>query len=150
MAEARAAVAALEQDTGARVDPFRAYSVKLSIDGVNEGHFTRCSAPDVGPRPPDAQARCALPPEALGDLTLRHGVTRSSELWRWFLASMNGAPLRKNVSVLLLASDGRTERRRWDLGEAWPKTWRASPLDELGQQIAIDSLTLVFGAISRG
>lgn len=154
MAEAEAPEAAsVEQDarTRARVlaDPFRAYNLKLRIDGVNEGHFTQCSGLEVEALVPHARARG---PEggAARELTLRHGVSQSAALWSWFLASMNGVPRRREVSVLLLDVDEATERLRWTLTQAWPKKWRAAPLDALGKRIAIDSLTLVFESLTRG
>lgn len=162
MAEAKAPEAAPSaQEAGAQpgalADPFRAYNFKLLIDGVNEGHFTRCTGLEVEVTAPHSREGGAGPvvrrlagPVTHGDMTLRHGVTQSPELWNWFLASMNGVPRRRNVSVLLLDMDGVTEKLRWNLNEAWPKKWRAAPLDALGQQIAVDSLTLVFESITRG
>ncbi|MCK8498490.1 phage tail protein [Myxococcus fulvus] len=150
MADAKATgVAPSRQGAGTRVDPFRAYNFKLLIDGVNEGHFTQCTDLEVEVITPHPRERLAGP-VMHGDLTLRYGVTQSPELWNWFLASMNGGPSRKNVSVLLFDGDGMTQKLRWDLNEAWPKKWRAAPLDVLGQQIAVDSLTLVFESITRG
>ncbi|MBZ4419325.1 phage tail protein [Myxococcus sp. RHSTA-1-4] len=150
-----------EQEAGAQpgalVDPFRAYNFKLLIDGVSEGHFTQCTGLQVKVSALHFREGGAGPvvrrlpgPVSYGDVTLRYGLTSSPELWAWFLASVNGVPQRKNVSVLMLDIDGVTERLRWNLNEAWPTEWKAHPLDALGQQIAIDSLTLVFESISRG
>jgi len=149
MAEAKASAATPLAPVGcARRDASRAYHFKLLVDGVDEGDFTRCA--DLEREVSDSPGIGGLAGAAThGDMTLSHGVTRSAELWHWFVASMNGMPLRKRVSVLLLDPDGMTQKLRWNLNEAWPKTWRAAPLDALGQRIAIDSLTLVFESISR-
>ncbi|MCE9673645.1 phage tail protein [Myxococcus stipitatus] len=149
MAEATASAATPLESVGcARRDASRAYHFKLLIDGVDEGDFTRCTDLELEASDPSGgEGLAGAVPQ--GDMTLSHGVTRSPELWQWFVASMNGMPLRKNVSVLLLDPDGMTQKLRWNLNEAWPKKWRAAPLDALGQRIAIDSLTLVFESISR-
>ncbi|WP_342376305.1 phage tail protein [Myxococcus stipitatus] len=154
MAEAEAPEAASrEQESRSRArvlaDPFRAYPFKLRIDGAIEGHFTQCSGLEGEVLGPRARTR-GSPSATAGDMTLRQGVSQSPALWSWFLASMNGVPRCRGVSVLLLDMDGVTERMRWTLDEAWPKKWRAAPLDALGRRIAIDSLTLVFESLRRG
>ncbi|QSQ13006.1 phage tail protein [Myxococcus landrumensis] len=154
MAEAEAPEAASrEQDSRARArvlaDPFRAYPFKLRIDGIIEGHFTQCSGLEVEALGPLLRAR-GSESVPMVDMTLRHGVSQSPALWSWFLASMNGVSRCRDVSVLLLDGDGVTERLRWTLNVAWPKKWRAAPLDALGKRIAIDSLTLIFESLTRG
>src|SRR3712207_2453125 len=113
MAEAQAPEAAPpEQEPGAQpgalADPFRAYNFKLLIDGVNEGHFTHCTGLQVKVSALHFREAGAGPvvrrlpgPVSYGDVTLRYGLTTSPELWNWFLASVSGVPLRKNVSVLM-------------------------------------------------
>jgi phage tail-like protein len=143
--------------TAARVDPYRTFNFKLQIQGVTEGHFTECS-------PLSARVE-AIPYREGGDVrlvrqlagpveyepvTLRYGLTASSELWNWFQESVSGMPRRQNVSVLLLGPDGVAEVLRWDLESAWPSAWRGAPLDARGREVAIESLTLVFETLTRG
>lgn len=141
---------------GARTDPFRGYDFKLEIQGVTAGHFTECSG--LGIRVDAIRHRDAggtgvvhrIPGQVdYGDVTLRHGLTQSHELFDWFMAAVEGSPQRKNVSILMLDSAGMNEVLRWDLINAWPSAWRGAPLDALGQQIAIESITLVFESLRR-
>lgn len=140
-----------------RADPFRAYNFKLQIQGVVEGHFTQCS--------PLGARVVAIPHRAGGDgrvvrqlagpveydpVTLRYGLTQSADLWKWFQESLRGVPHKQNVSILLLGADGVEEVMRWDLEAAWPCEWKGAPLDALGRELAIESLTLVFEGLSRG
>ncbi|MFP2932799.1 phage tail protein [Pyxidicoccus sp. 3LG] len=162
MAEAKAPEApAPEQDASAQpgvpVDPFRGYNFKLLIDGVNEGHFLFCSELHVKVAALRYREGGAGPvvrrlpgPVSHGDVVLRCGFTQSPELWAWFSASADGRPQRKNVSILMLDIDGVTERLRWNLNECWPSEWKVHPLDALGQEIAIASLTLTYESLSRG
>jgi phage tail-like protein len=145
------------QGSEARVDPLRAYNFKLDINGVNEGHFTECLGLEVEVKALRYREGGAGPvvrrlagPVSYGDVTLRYGLTTSRELWSWFMASVNGTPSRKNVSILMMGPDGVTEVLRWNLVDAWPSAWRGAPLDALGEMVAIESLTLVFEALDRG
>jgi phage tail-like protein len=142
---------------GALVDPFRAYNFKLLIDGVTEGHFTQCSGlrakVDVIPYREGGGGtvvRKLAGPINLGQLTLHYGFTSSPELWNWFLASMSGQPQRKNVSVLMLGTDGMTEMLRYNLLEAWPCDWEVAAFDALSNQIALARVVLTFESINRG
>ena len=140
--------------TGGWVDPFRAYNFKLMIQGVTAGHFTECTG--LGIRVEAIRYREAgstgvvhrIPGRVeYGDVTLSYGLTQSHELFDWFLTAVNGTPQRKNVSILMMDSGGVAEVMRWDLINAWPSAWRGAPLDALGQEIAIESITLVFESL---
>jgi len=149
-----------DQPSGAQpgtfVDPFRAYNFKLVIQGVTEGHFTECIGLGIKVQAikyregGTSQVVHVIPgPVEYGDVTLRYGLSVSRELWEWFESAVQGRVERKNVSILMLDSDGVAEVLRWDLINAWPSEWRGAPLDALGTQIAIEDLTLVFETLLR-
>jgi phage tail-like protein len=138
------------------VDPYRAYNFKLLIEGVTEAHFTQCSGPGVKVEAikyreaGNNQVVRRIPGQVdYGDITLRYGLTSSRDLWDWFLTAVNGNVERKNISIVMLASDGATEVLRWNLVDSWPSEWRGAPLDALSQEVAIESLTLVFESMDR-
>jgi phage tail-like protein len=142
--------------TGTARDPYRAYNFKLVIQGVTAGHFTECSglaAKVEAIRYREAGAaqvvRRVPGPVEYADVTLRYGLSDSRELWDWFTTALRGTVDRKNVSILVLASDGGTEVLRWDLVNAWPSEWRGAPLDALSREVAIESVTLVFETLDR-
>lgn len=140
---------------GTWVDPYRAYNFKLVIQGVTEGHFVECSGLRVRVEPIRYQEGGSttvhqIPgPVDHGDVTLRYGLTPSRELWDWFMAGLEGRVDRRNVSILMLSSDGGAEVMRWDLINAWPSEWRGAPLDALAREVAIESMTLVFESVAR-
>jgi phage tail-like protein len=142
---------------GGRVDPFRSYNFKLEIQGVTQGHFTECSQMGVRVQPikyregGTSQIVHVLPgPVEYADVTLRYGLTSSSELWDWFMTVVSGKVERKNVSILLLDADGITETVRWNLINAWPSAWQGTLLDAMSHEAAIEELTLVFETLERG
>jgi len=138
-------------------DPYRSYNFKLVIQGVTEGHFTQCSDLSIKIEAiryregGQSQIVHRIPGQVeYGDITLRYGLTSSTELWNWLMTGVKGNVERKNVSIVMLESDGVAEVLRWDLVNAWVAEWRGAPLDALGRQLAIESITLVFETLDRG
>ena len=144
-------------NAGGWVDPYRAYNFKLSIAGFTAGHFTECT--NIGAKVHVLRYRqggtqqvihCLPGPVEYADITLRYGLTHSVELWNWFMSAVKGKVERKHASIVLMDSDGVTEVVRWDLINAWPSEWRGAPLDAMGREVAIESMTLVFETLNRG
>lgn len=137
-------------------DPYRAFNFKLDIGGLTEGHFTECSGLGVKVTPikyreaGNNQVVRHIPgPVDYAAVTLRYGLTSSRVLWDWMLTAIQGRVDRKNVSIILLDSQGSSEVMRWNLIDAWPSEWMGAPLDALNHEIAIESLTLVFDSMDR-
>ena len=143
--------------TGSPVDPYRAYNFKLEIQGVTQGHFTEVSEMEMTVNSIKYregginQVVHMLPgPVDYAEVTLRYGLTASTELWDWFMTVVKGKVQRKNVSILLLDSDGTTEKMRWNLIRAWPCKWKGTPLNALGQAAAIEEMTICYEQLERG
>ena len=143
--------------TGAWTDPYRAYNFKLEIQGVTEGHFTECSGLGVKVdvisyrEGGNSQVIHRLPGQvSYADVTLRYGLTNSRQLWEWFLTSMRGKVERRNISIVLVDSDGVTEAMRWNLINAWVSEWRGAVLNASTHEVAIEAVTIVFETLERG
>ncbi len=143
--------------TGNRTDPYRAYNFKLSFQpSLTEAHFTECSGLRIKV-PAIAYAEGGNMGEVIrlpgqvqyGDITLRYGLTDSSDMWNWMMDLVEGTVSRRNASIILLDNDGSTPKMQWNLINAWPTEWRGAPLDALCQEVAIESLTLVFEKLKR-
>jgi phage tail-like protein len=140
---------------GARVDPYRAYTFKLIIQGVVAGHFVECTGLGakvhaIRYQEGGSQTVYRIPgPVEYSDVTLRYGLTTSADLWAWFMKSIRGPVERRNVSVLVLDPDANQEVMRWNLIDAWPSEWRGASLDALTREIAVESVTLVYESLER-
>ena len=141
---------------GTYVDPYAAYNFQIEIGNEVVGYFTECSG--LGARVEAVQWREGgsgrwvhqLPGRLeYADVTLRYGLTASRDLWDWFTQLMQGEAERKNVSIILLDNQSQAVER-WNLFQAWPKQWQGTPLDALGQEVAVESVTLVFEYLERG
>ncbi len=142
--------------TGQWSDPYTSFHFAIDINGVTEGRFVECS--NLGVEVEAIMYREAganqivhrLPGRVeYADLTLRYGMTGSIQLWQWMQSSIAGTVERRNVSVVMYGHDGATEVMRWNLLNAWPRSWRGTQLDALGNQVAIESLILVFEEFER-
>jgi phage tail-like protein len=128
----------------------------MEVQGVTEGHFTEVSGLEARVVPisyreaGNSQVVHYVPGRTeYGAIVFRYGLTRSRELYDWFMSGVRGRVQRKNISVVLLDSDGTTEVMRWNLVNAWVTQWRGAALDAQSQEVAIESLTLVCETLDR-
>jgi phage tail-like protein len=133
------------------VDPYRAYNFKLVVQGVVQGHFTRVDGlgmkiDRILYRAGGENSTVRVIPGRVeySVVTVRFGLTDSTELLRWLFAATAGRVERRNVSLAMLDDAGAVEVRRWNLIDAWPCEWYGAPLDALGKELAIESLSLAY------
>lgn len=136
---------------GVVVDPYRAYNFKLVVQGVVQGHFTRVDG--LGMKIDRILYRAGgenstvrvIPGQVeYSVVSVRFGLTSSTELLRWLFAAADGRVDRRNVSLAMLDDSGSAEVRRWNLIGAWPCEWYGAPLDALGKELAIETLALAY------
>lgn len=137
-------------------DIYRAYNFVLDIQGVQLGCFAEVSGLMIAVETIEyregggAPAVRKLPGRLrVGDVTLKWGMTESRELWDWLMATAAGTFERRDVSVILLKPDGQQEETRWNLYNTYPSSWRGAPLDAMGNQVAIETLTLAVERLER-
>ena len=141
---------------GNLVDPLRRYNFNLLINNVTSGHFVEVTGLDVlvdkilYREAGNNQIVRAIPGRVTySSVTLRYGLTSSSELWEWLMTAVNGQVNRRNVSIVMLDSSGSTEILRWNLLNAWPEQWHGAPLDALSRELAIETLVLAHDGLER-
>jgi phage tail-like protein len=138
------------------VDAVRAYNFNLIINNVNSGHFVAASGFDVlvdkilyreaGLN----QIVRAIPGRVTySSVTLRYGLTTTTELWDWLMSAVNGQVSRRNVTIAMLDSTGSNTVLRWKLANAWPEQWHGAPLDALSRELAIETLVLAHDGLTR-
>ena len=142
---------------GVFAEPFRDYNFKLLfIPDIPDGHFAQCSG--IGVKVDsipyreggDHQVVHQLPGKVeYAPVTLRYGLTKSPELFKWVMTAVNGAVQRRTVHIVMLNPQGAEEQLRWTLHDAWPSAWHGSPLDAMSSLVAIESLELVYETLER-
>jgi phage tail-like protein len=131
-----------------RVDPYLNFRFLVEIAGIQQASFMECTGlgshievveyregGDV------ASVRKLAGRVSYPDIVLKWGVTDSQELYKWHLQAIQGQVQRKNGSVVLLDAQGN-EKLRWNFSNAWPSKWDGPTLNAMGNDVAIESLTL--------
>ncbi len=133
---------------GQRTDPYRSYNFLVEIDGIIQAGFQECSGVDTSTDPIDYRegtdpnhVRKLTGLNKFTAITLKRGITDSSELWQWRLTVMQGAAQRRNGSIVLLDDTG-TERLRWNFFQAWPSKWTGPSFNATGNTVAVETLEL--------
>ena len=83
-------------------------------------------------------------PVSYGQLTLKRGMTKSFDLWKWFHDTVDEPRLRADADVVLLAADGTTEQVRFRLERCLPVKLKAPALNAKDGQIAIEELQIAY------
>lgn len=139
----------------ADADIYRNYNFILDIGEGPVGYFTEVSGLSVDIEAIDYREGGAGPAvrklagrASYGDITLKWGLSASRELWDWMMTAAAGTVERRHISIIL-TSPGGAEQTRWNLTNAWPRGWRGADLDALGNEAAVESLTLVCEGLER-
>jgi phage tail-like protein len=140
--------------TGQRIDPYRSFNFLVELEGIAQASFTDCSGlastteiietREGG----DNTTMRKLPGKtSFADITLKWGLTNSTELWDWRQQIVDGIVVRKNGSIVVLHN--RTEVVRWNFVNAWPTKWEGPTFSGKGNDIAIDTLVLANEGVTR-
>jgi phage tail-like protein len=148
-------------------DPYRKFRFRVEIDGVTQAGFSECSFADSstemveyreGNEPPVFRKLSGL--TKFGNITLKWGITDSTELYDWRQQIINtgagngkGAGLdeygnRKNVSIVLVDEAGN-DKARWDIIRAWPMKYDPTDFDAKGNDVAIETLEICHEGFQR-
>lgn len=140
--------------TGQRIDPYRSFNFLVELEGIAQASFTDCSGlastteiietREGG----DNTTMRKLPGKtSFGDITLKWGLTNSSELWDWRQQIVDGIVVRKNGSIVVRHNN--VEVVRWNFVNAWPTKWEGPTFSGKANDIAIDTLVLANEGVTR-
>jgi phage tail-like protein len=82
----------------------------------------------------------------VSNITLKRGMTRSNELYKWYTQVCLGVIQRRHVSVLMYDSKG-VEVRRWDFIDAYPVKWVGPQFAANGAVSAVETLELAHAGL---
>ncbi len=141
--------------TGNRVDPYMNYNFLVEIDGITRAAFKECSgldsttdAVDFREGGQNSVVRKLPGKTTHSDISLKWGMTDSDELYKWRKTVVDGKTERKNGSIVLLDAQGN-EKLRWNFVNAWPSKWEGPSFDATGNDVALETLTLVHEGLDR-
>jgi len=107
--------------------------VKTIREGGNNGRQIRLSGP-----------------LAFGQLVLKRGMTRDTDLWDWFQDSFNDPSLRAHTEVVMFAGDAGTftPTKRFILEGCVPVKLKAPALNAKDGMIAIEEMQIAYESLT--
>jgi phage tail-like protein len=84
-----------------------------------------------------------------GQLVLKRGMTRDTDLWDWFVDACNDPSLRAKAEVVLFSSEAGAfeERARFILTGCVPVKLKAPPLNAKDGMVAIEELQIAYESL---
>lgn len=138
----------------ARKDPYKNFNFLVEISGVTSAAFSEvtglssevdCIEYREGG---DLTVRKLPGLRKFGNIVLKRGVTKSTELQDWHKNILNGVSDRRDGLIILLDED-MTPAVRWKFFNAFPRKWEGPDLKADGTEVAIESLELCCERIER-
>lgn len=137
-----------------RKDPIRNFRYKVSVGGAEAG-FNEVSGFEVSIETTEyREGNSPTTPFKLPGLTkytnitLKHGVTDSMDLYNWIKDCTEGKIERKVVSITALGETGNA-LATWEITEAFPVKYTAPSFNALGKDVAIESMELAHEGLKR-
>jgi len=138
----------------ARNDPYKNFKFRIEIGGITSAGFSECTGLSTEVdcieyrEGADFFSRKLPGRTKYGNITLKRGVTKSSELQDWHKNVLNGNVDRRD-GVIVLLDDDMTDVVRWRFIDAFPRKWEGPDFNAKGNEVAIESLELCCERIER-
>jgi len=141
--------------TGQRKDPYRNFRFRVEIDGLQQAGFTDVSGfdstVDVVEYREGNEATTMRKLSGLtkyGNISLKWGLTDSTEIYDWYIEVTKGNVQRKNISIVLVDETG-SDKSRWNFINAWPSKYDAPDFSAKSSEVGIESLDIVHEGMIR-
>lgn len=138
-----------------RKDPYSGFNFLVEIDGITQAGFQEVSGLDATTASLDYRegsdpnhTRKLIGMNSYSAISLKRGITDSDELWRWRKTVIDGAPERKNGSIILRDERGE-EKIRWNFSEAWPSKWTGPALNAGSAAVAVETLEITHEELKK-
>jgi phage tail-like protein len=141
----------------ARKDPLRNFRFRLEIDQITQAHFSEVAIGETVTDPVDyregtdpTHVRKLTGLTKFGNITLKWGITDSTELYDWHKKVVAGQVQSNRKSVKIIAMDETgADQASFLVSEAWPTKYDPSDLNGKGNEVFIEVLELVNEGIER-
>jgi phage tail-like protein len=139
-----------------RKDPFANHRFRIEISGIAQANFSEVIIPDSTSEVIEHREGTSVNVQkqsgltAYGNLVLKWGLTASMDLYNWRKMIEQGKvnSMRRNIAVILIDEESN-DAARWEFTNAWPCKYKAPDLNAKGNDIAIETLEIVFESMQR-
>jgi phage tail-like protein len=139
-------------ETGKPIEIHAGFRFAVSIKGVNVAAFTECTLPALEVETFELKEggqneySHKLPVRVKsGSITLRRGLTKGSELLKWYEQVARGdlKEIQRDVSIIMFDSQLRTVTT-WNFYNAYPVKWKGPTLKSDQAALAIEEVELAY------
>lgn len=137
-------------------DPYKNFRFFVEINSVIKAGFAECSGfgselevIEYREGGDDATVRKLRGKYKAPDVTLKHGITDSMDLYNWHLSAVKGDLQKQDGAILLLDDRTRDVKVRWNFFNAWVSKYTGPSLNAKGNDVAIDTFVLVCERMER-
>lgn len=139
-----------------RKDPYQNHRFRVEIAGVAQANFAEVTLPESSSDIIEhREGTYATVQKQAGftsysALILKWGITASLELYNWRKQIEQGKinSMRRNIAITLIDEEG-IDVARWEFTNAWPSKYKGPNLTALTNEIAIETLEIVFETMTR-
>ncbi len=137
-----------------RKDPFRSFRFRVEIDGIDQAGFTDVTLPDSSIDPVEYREGTDKYTRKLagfwkeGNVSLKWGITDSTQLYDWYRSCKEGNVQRKNMAVKLMDENDK-EVASWTFDNAWPIKYKAPDFSAKTHDVGIENLEVVHEGMKR-
>ncbi|CAJ1317740.1 MULTISPECIES: phage tail protein [Paenibacillus] len=140
---------------GERKDPYRNFRFKMEVGSITQAGFTEVSGYDSTVEIVEyREGNEVTTPRKLpgltkyGNITLKWGVTDSTELYKWLEDCSNGTITRQDVTITAIDETGQ-DKAAWQIIQAWPTKYTAPNFNGSGKEVAIETIELAHEGMKR-
>lgn len=137
-------------------DPLGGFNFLIETGGLLSAGFSECTGLNSETDPidyregnEDITVRKLPGLKKFANVTLKRGVAIGQDFFEWRKSVMDGNIDRRDISIILL-DEMRTEQVRYNLTNAWPAKWTGPELKASANEIAVESLEIVYEGVSIG
>jgi phage tail-like protein len=140
-------------------DPLRNFRYRLEIDGIEQAGFAEVAIGESSNDPIEYREGNEITTVRKlngltkhANVTLKWGVTDSTELTAWFQMVNDGAtPLdsARRTVVIRAQNEAGEDKAAWEVTSAWPTKYNPTDFNGKGTDVAIDQLELCNRGIRR-
>jgi len=132
-----------------RVDPYRGFNFRVTIEKVEVASFRECSGLTANTDPVEYRngdeknlhVRKLTGLRKFSNIVLKRGFTTNKDLYNWYKKTLNGHEDRRTGAVILMDEEHK-EVLRWNFESGWICKWEGPSLNATSNDVAIESLEI--------
>ena len=136
-------------------DPYTVFRFVVEINGTRVGGFSEVGGLEVRTEVDEYReggvndyVHKIAKETRYPNLTLKRGITDSTELWDWHQQIVGGDIRRQEIAVVLLDSL-KQEKWRWVFHDAFPVKWNGTDLNATGSTVVVESIEFAHHGLTK-